>query len=107
MSFPPGTEMFHFPGFALFPYVFRKQYLLLKLETEAQTSPSELRYLASKVGCPIRKSTDQRVLAPPRSLSQRATSFIASHRQGIHRMLLSRLIDTSLCSCTVRTAPRS
>ena len=24
MSFPPGTEMFHFPGFALFPYVFRK-----------------------------------------------------------------------------------
>ena len=37
MSFPPGTEMFHFPGFALFPYVFRKQYLLLKLETEAQT----------------------------------------------------------------------
>src|SRR6185436_7752187 len=27
MSFPPGTEMFQFPGFALFPYVFRKQYL--------------------------------------------------------------------------------
>ena len=37
MSFPPGTEMFHFPGFALFPYVFRKQYLHLKLETEART----------------------------------------------------------------------
>ena len=36
MSFPPGTEMFHFPGLALFPYVFRKQYLLLKLETEAR-----------------------------------------------------------------------
>jgi hypothetical protein len=33
------------------------------------------------------------VLAPPRSLSQRATSFIASYRQGIHRMLLGRLID--------------
>ena len=23
MSFPPGTEMFQFPGFALIPYVFR------------------------------------------------------------------------------------
>jgi hypothetical protein len=22
MSFPPGTEMFHFPGFALYTYVF-------------------------------------------------------------------------------------
>ena len=48
---------------------------------------------AEAVGCPIRKSTDQRVLAPPRSLSQRATSFIASLCQGIRRMLLSRLID--------------
>ena len=42
MSFPPGTEMFHFPGFALFPYVFRKQYLHLKLETEAQHLRAEL-----------------------------------------------------------------
>ena len=25
ISFPPGTEMFHFPGFALLPYVFRQQ----------------------------------------------------------------------------------
>ena len=33
------------------------------------------------------------MLAPPRGLSQRATSFFASQRQGIHRMLLSRLID--------------
>ena len=33
------------------------------------------------------------MLAPPRGLSQRATSFIASLCQGIHRMLLSRLID--------------
>ena len=47
------------------------------------------------------------MLAPPRGLSQRATSFIASYRQGIHRMLLSRLIDHHLRSCTVRTAPRS
>ena len=29
-------------------------------------------------GCPIRKSPDQRLFAPPRSLSQLITSFIAS-----------------------------
>ena len=43
-------------------------------------------------GFPIRKSADQRLLTPPHSLSQRATSFIASQRQGIHQMLLKRLI---------------
>jgi hypothetical protein len=26
MSFPPGTEMFQFPGFASTPYVFRRRY---------------------------------------------------------------------------------
>ena len=31
-----------FPGFALFPYVFRKQYLHLKLETEARILRCEL-----------------------------------------------------------------
>ena len=43
-------------------------------------------------GFPIRKSTDQRLLTPPRSLSQRATSFIACACQGIHRMPLRHLI---------------
>ena len=44
-------------------------------------------------GFPIRKSADQRVLAPNRGLSQRATSFIACVRQGIPQMpLLKRLI---------------
>ena len=43
---------------------------------------------SKEVGCPIRKSTDQRVLAPPRGLSQPATSFIASQCQGIRHMLL-------------------
>src|SRR4029450_12764719 len=42
-------------------------------------------------GCPIRRSTDQRLLAPPRGLSQRATSFIASQCQGIHQMPLNAL----------------
>ena len=38
------------------------------------------------MGCPIRRSPDQRALASPRGLSQRATSFVASRRQGIHQM---------------------
>jgi hypothetical protein len=46
----------------------------------------------SEVGFPIRKSTDQSFFAAPRGLSQRSTSFIASQRQGIHRMPLSHLI---------------
>ena len=36
-------------------------------------------------GFPIRTPADQRSLASPRGFSQRATSFIASQRQGIHR----------------------
>jgi hypothetical protein len=44
------------------------------------------------VGFPIRKSTDQRVFAPPRSLSQRITSFIACACQGIHQLPLRHLI---------------
>lgn len=47
---------------------------------------------AKAVGCPIRKSPDQSLLAAPRSLSQRATSFIASQCQGIHQMPFRRLI---------------
>ena len=45
-----------------------------------------VRDTAEAVGCPIRRSADQRVLAPPHGFSQRATSFIASQCQGIHRM---------------------
>ena len=70
MSFPPGTEMFQFPGFASTTYVFSCRYPI-------------------GVGCPIRISTDQRLLAAPRGFSQRATSFIASWCQGIHRMPFS------------------
>lgn len=49
-------------------------------------------YRRSKVGFPIRKSLDQSSFAAPQGLSQRTTSFIASQRQGIHRMLLRHLI---------------
>ena len=41
---------------------------------------------ACAVGCPIRRSRDQRSLASPPGFSQRATSFIASQCQGIHQM---------------------
>ena len=40
------------------------------------------------LGCSIRKSPDQWLLAPTRSLSQLITSFIASQSLGIHRSLL-------------------
>src|SRR5277367_5982078 len=60
---------------------------------------------ACAVGCPIRKSRDQRVLASPPGLSQRATSFIASQCQGIHQMPLLRLILTYLNFATCRGKP--
>ena len=40
---------------------------------------------AMRVGCPIRISTDQIVLANPRSFSQLITSFFASESLGIPR----------------------
>ena len=53
---------------------------------------------AKAVGCPIRRSEDQRALAPPLGFSQRATSFIASRCQGIHQMPLS---------CVARAQPQA
>jgi hypothetical protein len=44
-----------------------------------------------RVGSPIRTSPDHRLLAPPRSFSQLATSFFACLRQGIHTHALSSL----------------
>ena len=43
------------------------------------------RYTIYMVGCPIRISTDQFVLANPRSFSQLITSFFASESLGIPR----------------------
>ena len=71
MSFPPATEMFQFAGFASRNYGFTTGYPFYR------------------VGCPIRRSRDQRSLASPPGFSQRATSFIASQCQGIHQMPLS------------------
>ena len=47
--------------------------------------------IPSRVGCPIRRSRDQRSLASPPGFSQRATPFIASQCQGIHQMPLIAL----------------
>ncbi len=40
-------------------------------------------YGVCRTGCPIRKSPDQRLFAPTRSLSQLITSFFASVSLGI------------------------
>ncbi len=53
----------------------------------------QCRDTAEAVGCPIRKSTDQCLLAAPHGLSQRAASFIASQCQGIHQMPFIRLFS--------------
>src|SRR3569832_2596409 len=84
MSFPPVTEMFQFTGFALRPYVFRPQYLSTIRQIRPWANPGT-NWKTVKVGFPIRRLPDQRVLAPPRYLSQLATSFIASLRQGIRQ----------------------
>lgn len=58
--------------------------------TEFLPSPSSI-FWHPKVGFPIRKFTDQSLFAAPRDLSQRTTSFVASQRQGIHRIPLRHL----------------
>src|SRR5580704_16028093 len=93
--------MFQFPRFAFVPYGFGKQipsFDICKSEpwnmgatcvaNIAQNSDLQI----SKVGCPIRKFTDHCLFAAPHDLSQRTTSFIASQRQGIHRIPLRHLI---------------
>ena len=121
MSFPPGTEMFQFPGFALIPLWIQGISPFL-ISVGPKTAPSPLPLIAerkkparkpprrsrcghaskrrrasseqqrSKGGFPIRRFTDQSLFAAPHDLSQRTTSFIASQRQGIHRIPLRHLI---------------
>ncbi len=69
--FPPGTEMVHFPGFAL-------RSLCIQLRVTSKNWP----------GSPIRKSLGHGLFAPRQSLSQLTTSFIAFTRLGIHRVPL-------------------
>ena len=69
-SFPPGTEMFHFPGFArsclFIQHAVRQHYL-------PWVSPFGYRRINAW-------------LAAPRRFSQLPTSFFASCRLGIHRV---------------------
>ena len=71
ISFPKGTEMFHFPSFASHDYVFIMRYLPY-----------------GKWVSPFRNLRITGYLPPPRSFSQAITSFIASDCQGIHHMHL-------------------
>ena len=65
-------------------------FLLLLRCFSSQGLPSDLcQSTPCGVGCPIRKSADQWVFAPPRSLSQLITSFFASESQGILYVPLS------------------
>ena len=73
ISFPSGTEMFHFPEFA-------PCNLCIQLQVTG--------YDSRRVS-PFRDPRIKGCLAPPRGLSQLTTSFIAFRRQGIHPMLLS------------------
>ena len=61
----------------------------------------------SKVGFPIRKFTDQSLFAAPHDLSQRTTSFIASQRQGIHRIPFRHLIALITNARRSAATPRS
>ena len=83
ISFPSGTEMFHFPEFA---------------------SPALCIQAGMPGHCPRRVSPFRNFrimgcLAPPRNLSQLTTSFIACRYQGIHPMLFSTcLLSFHPCS---------
>ena len=58
------------------------------LDVSVQRVCAFLQLTSSQLGFPIRKSTDRKVFAPPRSLSQLITSFIASETLGIPRVPL-------------------
>ena len=90
MSFPPGTEMFQFPGFAspkLCIHSGDSRPTKPRVTPQFENRPVK-RDLMEKLGFPIRKSVGQRLLTPHHSLSQRATSFIACACQGIHELPL-------------------
>ena len=79
ISFPPGTEMFHFPGLA---------------SADLCIQSAMLGHDSQRVS-PFRDHRIKGCLAPPRCLSQLTTSFIASQRQGIRLLLF--------ISCLLRT----
>ena len=72
ISFPPGTEMFHFPGLA-------SGNLCIQLRMTGHDSRRVSPFRHHRIiGC----------LAPPRCFSQLTASFLASQRLGIHLLPL-------------------
>lgn len=69
ISFPPGTEMFQFPGCASYPYVFRVRFPCTHGRVSSFGYPRITAWLTA-----------------PRGFSQPPTSFIARFSQGIHTM---------------------
>ena len=80
ISFPPGTEMFHFPGSAS-----------VNLCIQFTISGHDSRWVP-----PFRHHRIKGCLAPPRCLSQLTTSFIASQRQGIRLLLFLSCLSRTI-----------
>ena len=89
-------------SFAFARHYLRNHYYFLLLRvircfSSPRSPPIKGYHAFNMVGCPIRKSSDQRSFAPPRSLSQLITSFFASESQGIrHSLLLTSLFFLAL-----------
>src|SRR5581483_4550336 len=64
----------------------------------------ERNWCSHQLGFPIRKSPDHRLIASSRGLSQLATSFFASLRQGIHTHALSSLTIKSISNTKFQLA---
>ena len=80
ISFPPGTEMFHFPGFAAFSYEFRKGSLGIP-----------------PVGFPHSDSSGSSPVSGSPKL------FAARH--VLHRLLLPRHSPSALCHLNAYSSP--
>ena len=80
ISFPSGTEMFHFPELAP-----------CRLCIHLQATGHDSRRVS-----PFRNPRIKGCLAPPRCLSQLTASFIASQRQGIHLLPLISYFSRTL-----------
>src|SRR4051794_41885832 len=96
MSFPPGTEMFQFPGFALNPYGFRVQ----SPHEPRSAKPGQRANLCARLtsrygvegGFPHSEILGSKLV---RSSPRLIAAYHVLHRlsaQGIHRMPLRHLI---------------
>jgi hypothetical protein len=86
LSFPPGTEMFHFPGFARLDLCIQST---VRRHYPPWVSPFGYRRIKAW-------------LAAPRRFSQLPTSFFASCRLGIHRVPLVAWSSSLLASIPPR-----